>query len=412
MKRIVVLIDGTWNKEAVTGNTNVARLDCNTQIAKFIRSPQAADGTVQQVFYHSGVGSEGDLLQRLLGGAIGLGLKQIIKDAYEYVVANYVDGDELYLWGFSRGSYAARALAGLIGASGIQRRIDDQLFELAWQHYRVRPQARQHPEIAGGGDKTSIEQYRAARNSFHPTRAIKCVAVWDTVGSYGIPAGFGLAALARYFTLATLGFHDTSFGDNVDVGLHALGIDEHRRPFVPTFWTIAKGCTPRGHVEQTWFAGAHCNVGGGYPDSGLSDTALIWMIARVQALTGLEFDMAAIKANTAPKTDGSVVDSTKGWWLDHLLPHYRTVLSPDAICHGYLFSSADPQEEHINERVHWSVGEKHQNPAAYDPPNLPPKIPAGKIAAITSEEQALLQRVSNSVAASPNGVPESKFDRN
>jgi type VI secretion system (T6SS) phospholipase Tle1-like effector len=378
------------NKEADTGDTNVARLDCNKQVAKFIKSPAATDGTVQQVFYHSGVGAEGDLAQRILGGAIGLGLKQIIKEAYEYVVQHYAEHDEIYLWGFSRGSYAARALAGLIGASGIQRRIDDQLFELAWQHYRVGPQARQHPETASGGDKTTIEQFRAARENFHGTRTIKCVAVWDTVGSYGIPAGFGLAALARYFTLFTLGFHDTSFGDHIEVGLHALGIDEHRRPFVPTFWTIAKGLKPQGHVEQTWFAGAHCNVGGGYPDSGLSDMALIWMIARVQALTKLEFDVAAIKAHTAANVGGSVIDSTKGWWLDHILPHYRTVLSPDAICHGYLFNSRNAKEEHINERVHWSVIEKHRDVAAYNPPNLPPNVPADRIAATTGEEQALL----------------------
>lgn len=389
MKRIVVLIDGTWNKEAATGDTNVARLDYNRQIVKFIKAPKAADGIAQQVFYHSGVGADGDLVQRILGGAIGLGLKQIIKESYEYVVRNYAEGDELYLWGFSRGSYAARALAGLIGASGIQRHIDARLFELAWRHYRVRPQARQHPEIAAAGDKTAIDRFRAERGSFHRTRTIKCIAVWDTVGSYGIPAGFGFAALARYFTLLTLGFHDTSFGDNVDVGLHALGIDEHRRPFVPTFWTIAKGMNPRGHVEQTWFAGAHCNVGGGYPDCGLSDMALIWMIARVQALTKLEFDGAAIKANTAARVDGSVVDSTKGWWLDHLWPHYRRVLSPDAIHHGYLFSRPDNQQEHINERVHWSATEKRRNQAAYNPRNLPLDIPPDRIAAITEEERLL-----------------------
>lgn len=391
MKRIVVLIDGTWNKEAVTGDTNVARLDRNRQIVKFIKA-EAADHTVQQVYYHSGVGAEGDLLKKVLGGAIGLGLKQIIKEAYEYVVRHYSEGDELYLWGFSRGSYAARALGGLIGTSGIQRHIDDRLFELAWRRYRIKPAARQRPETAGATDKATLDQYGTARDSFHQAPTIKCVAVWDTVGSYGVPAGFGLAALARYFTLAVLGFHDTSFGDYVDVGLHALGVDEHRRPFVPTFWTIAKGRQPRGHVEQTWFGGAHCNVGGGYPDSGLSDLALIWMIARVQALTGLEFDIAAIRANTAPNVGGLVVDSTKGWWLDHLLPHYRTVLSPDAIIHGYLFSSRKTDEEHINERVHWSVVDKRGGGPGYTPRNLPADIPALKIAASTPEERALLER--------------------
>ena len=167
--------------------------------------------------------------------------------------------------------------------------------------------------------------------SFHDMRTITCVGVWETVGSYGIPAGIGLAPLARYLTLLTLGFQDTSFGDHIKVGLHAVAVDEHRRPFVPTFWTILKGEDPNGHVEQTWFAGAHYNVGGSYTDSGLSDQALIWMIARVQALTGLDFDVAAVRSNTKPNIGGVVVDFTQGWPVDHLFPHYRVILSPVAI---------------------------------------------------------------------------------
>ena len=140
MKRIVVLIDGTWNKEGTTGNTNVATLDIAHRIAAnaFIKA-EAADGTAQHVHYHGGVGTEGDFFKKLLGGAIGLGLKQIIKDCYGFVVADYVPGDEIYIVGFSRGAYAARALAGLIGASGIQRQAGADTFEVAWQHYRVKP---------------------------------------------------------------------------------------------------------------------------------------------------------------------------------------------------------------------------------------------------------------------------------
>jgi uncharacterized protein (DUF2235 family) len=348
------------------------------------------------VHYHDGVGTEGDFFKRFLGGAIGFGLKQIIKECYGFVVADFAAGDEIYIVGFSRGAYAARALAGLIGASGIQREAGADTFEVAWQHYRVKPAVRRQPETGSSADRKTIADYEAlaTRQAFHDTRALKCIAVWDTVGSYGIPAGFGLAPLARYFTLAALGFHDTSFGDNVEVGLHAVGVDEHRRPFVPTFWTIAKGQKPKGHVEQTWFTGAHCNVGGGYADSGLSDQALVWMIARAQALTGLEFNVAAIRSGTRPNIGGAVVDSTEGWPLDHLLPHYRKVLSPIAIHHGYLFNSDDPTEEHINERVHWSVIAKQQDRATplYNPPNLPADIPGEKIAAITDEERELLLR--------------------
>jgi len=395
MKRIVVLIDGTWNKEGTTGNTNVALLDSanRTSPNTFIKA-EATDGVAQHVHYHDGVGAEGDLVEKMLGGAIGLGLKKIIQECYGFIVRDYVAGDEVYLFGFSRGAYAARALAGLIGASGIQDNTDAQIFEVAWQHYRVPPAVRRQPETASSSDQKTIADYKAlaARRAFHDSRAIKCVAVWDTVGSYGIPAGIGLAPLTRYFTLAVLGFHDTTLGDHVEVGLHAVGVDEHRRPFVPTFWTIEKDKKPKGHVEQTWFAGAHSNVGGGYPDSGLSDQALIWMIARAQALTGLEFNIAAVKAGTRPNLGGAVVDSTVGWPLDHAFPHYRIVLSPVAIDHGYLFNTDDPTQEHINERVHWSVITKHQTSATspYNPPNLPSDVPSDKVAQITDEERALL----------------------
>src|SRR6516164_7338554 len=143
MKRIVILIDGTWNKEGTTGNTNVAKLDLKTLI-----KCQAANGTIQRVHYHDGVGAYGHILKKLLGGAIGLGLKKIVLDCYGFIVADYEAGDEIYIFGFSRGAYAARALAGLIGASGIARRPSADLFEIAWQHYRVSPPSRQQPQSA------------------------------------------------------------------------------------------------------------------------------------------------------------------------------------------------------------------------------------------------------------------------
>jgi len=390
MKRIAVLIDGTWNKEGGGADTNVAKLDSGKRVSPCIKAV-ASDSTEQLVHYHDGVGVDGDLTQKLLGGAIGLGLKKIIQEVYEFIVDHYEANDEIYIFGFSRGAYAARALAGLIGASGIQRRQNADVFEAAWAHYRVAPKVRQQPATGTAGDRKAINVYETQREAFHDNRTVTCVAVWDTVGSYGIPAGFGLAPLARYFTLVTLGFHDTSFGDHVEVGLHAVAVDEHRRPFVPTFWTIPKGQQPKGHVEQTWFAGAHCNVGGGYADSGLSDLALIWMVARVQALTGLEFDADAVRSSTKPIINGAVVDSTEGWLVDHTFPHYRVVLSPVAIDHGYLMNTEDPSEEHINERVHWTVLAKRANAQeSYSPPNLPADIRPEQIAEITDEERALL----------------------
>ena len=123
MKRIVILIDGTWNDEGHGNDTNIAKLDpAYAGAGAPLISAQSADDVAQMAFYHKGVGAEPDLLKHLLGGAIGLGLKQIIEDAYQTLVKNYQPGDEIYITGFSRGAYAARALAGLVGASGIQRR--------------------------------------------------------------------------------------------------------------------------------------------------------------------------------------------------------------------------------------------------------------------------------------------------
>ena len=134
-------------------------------------------------------------------------------------------------------------------------------------------------------------------------------------------------------------------------------------------------------------------MGGGGADNGLSDQALIWMIARVHALTGLEFNEAAVKSNTKPNLGGGVEDSTEGLWLlDHYFPHYRVILSPVAIDHGYLINSKNPEEEHINERVHWSAIAKRASGIVplYNPRNLPTNIAAKKIAAITDEERVLL----------------------
>jgi uncharacterized protein (DUF2235 family) len=407
MKRIVTLIDGTWNEEGKGNDTNIAKLDPNYPKAGApLIKPKAADGIRQIAFYHKGVGSDPDFLKHLLGGAIGFGLKKVVQDAYRHIAENYSPGDELYILGFSRGAYAARALAGLIGASGIQTSADpqnlDAIFEAVWNHFRVDPKIRQGEKAAGSSDQKAIDTFDqiAALNTAAPNPRIKCVGVFDTVGSYGVPAGIGLAALGRYVTLAFLGFHDTEIGEHVDIGLHAVAVDERRRPFVPTFWTAPKTKPPTTHVEQTWFAGVHCNIGGGYKDAGLSDSALIWMIARMQALTALEFDIARVKEVTRPDVKGNIEDSAEGWWIDETFPHGRVILSPDAIEHGLFFNTANSNEQHVNERVHWSVIDRRVaasclmfgKAAKYTPDNVPATIPGDKIAAITPEEQVLLAR--------------------
>src|SRR5262249_41184652 len=158
-------------------------------------------------------------------GVFGRGVRANVKRAYAFISLNYQPLDEIYIFGFSRGAYTARALAGLIGSARILQKEHFDRFDVAWRRYRTPPQKR------GADSATTLD-------TIHQSARIRCVGVWDTVGSYGIPAGFGLGGLMRYATSWMRGFHDTHFSDSVDFGLHALGIDERRRPFSPTFWTI------------------------------------------------------------------------------------------------------------------------------------------------------------------------------
>jgi hypothetical protein len=390
MKRIVILIDGTWNDEKIDkSETNVAELSWYEKLPgqKFLIKNLSSKGVPQVVKYFPGV-------MGFLGGAIGYGLKKIIEDAYEAVVQEYDgDDDEIYLFGFSRGAYAVRGLASVIGTSGIRRKSQPVAFDTIWDHSRVARAVRENPATAGSGDKKAIDTFNLAKDqgAIKAIPTIKCVGVWDTVGSYGIPAGFGFDDVANYISSTFLGFHDTMIGDYVDNGLHAIAVDEKRRPFVPTFWTAPDGRMPRGHVEQTWFAGVHCNVGGGYDDSGLSDIALAWMIARTQKLTDLEFDVAAVKqAVRKANIDGEIYNSIQDYWGSRFINWVtgskgRTVLATE-------------NNVNINERVHWSVLKKRGRPCTidgnpntpYNPPNLPTTIPQNKIAEVTDEEKDLL----------------------
>ncbi|MGE0194785.1 MAG: DUF2235 domain-containing protein, partial [Methylocystis sp.] len=305
---------------------------------------------------------------------------------------NYRDDQELYIYGFSRGAYAARALAGLIGDCGVRKTRDKNIFDIARANKSARKASQQGAPPSGPDIQTN--------------NRIKLLGVFDTVGSYGVPAGFsGLAPLGRYITLAVFGgFEDTQLGGHVDHALHAIGVDERRRPFTPTFWTVKKGAPHPRNIEQNWFPGVHCNVGGGYPESGLSDIALIWMIARTQALTGLSFDAEAIRRTLTPNIDGDIPDSAEKYPVDRNFPRSREMFPAGAPANSFFTSSGDPGEEQVNEKVHWSALAKLGRSCEiygvaetrYDPANLReamarlgPDLPR-RIAYITPEEARLL----------------------
>lgn len=276
MKRLILCCDGTWNKadqedKGVPCPTNVVRISC--RIAK-------ADTTTPQIIYYDqGVGT-GNILDRYSGGAFGNGIEDNIKDAYRFLIGNYEFGDEIFLFGFSRGAFTVRSIAGMVRKCGVLGREHVEHYSEAFDLYRseYRPtdekalKFRKDYSVGNGADIK-----------------IKLIGVWDTVGALGIPLR-GLRSL----TNDKHQFHDTELSGVVEYAYHALAIDERRAPFEPTLWMYKP--KPGQTIEQTWFCGVHSDVGGGYPERGLSEITLEWMMQKAQG-AGLKFDAAAVRAH-------------------------------------------------------------------------------------------------------------------
>jgi uncharacterized protein (DUF2235 family) len=270
-KRIIFCADGTWDGAA--NSTNVYKIF------------KALNFTAEQCpIYDDGVGSDGNPLLKFVGGAFGVGLDQKIKDGYTRISHLYEAGDQVFLFGFSRGAYTARSLGGMIALCGLPtQNVDDQQTELAFAAYR------QH-------DLTQRPQMIASlKQKYSPDDAqITMVGVWDTVGSLGVPAIFGGIDTRSY------GFLDTTLHPDVKNAYQAVSIDERRREFPATLWSGP--AAPGQVIEQIYFTGVHCDVGGGYPETGLSDITLGWMMTKATAL-GVDFNPAVYQqyANLDPK---------------------------------------------------------------------------------------------------------------
>ncbi len=288
-KRIVVCADGTWSKpeqedQGKPSSTNVVK------IVTAIR-PQDANGMTQVVYYHKGVGERGGLWDHLTGGAFGAGISRNIEDIYLFLISNYVPGDELFLFGFSRGAYTARSVAGFIRNSGILKPEYIGMYQDAYELYRDRSDA-SHPRS---------ERATNFRNQYAwPDFNIRFIGVWDTVGALGIPV-----TPLRFWTKKRYEFHDVELSSHVDYAYQALAVDERRKPFLPAVWTRQPGAVQTQVLEQAWFPGTHCDVGGGTAHTGLSDGALLWMCDRAAA-RGLYLDAAKLPQAgepTAPMAD-------------------------------------------------------------------------------------------------------------
>jgi uncharacterized protein (DUF2235 family) len=345
VKRLVLCCDGTWNsadqeREGVACPTNVVRLAY--RVAK-------RAGTVPQiVYYDQGVGT-GNAIDHLSGGALGDGLEDNIHDAYRFLVGNYEPGDELFVFGFSRGAFTARSLVGMIRKVGILGRG-------AVHHYReARTLYRSDERVADAGPTAFRSRHSVTGADAIPVRFI---GVWDTVGALGIPLR-GLRGLTR----GKYQFHDTELSSTVAHACHALAIDEHRAPFEPTLWSYVP--KPGQTVEQVWFAGAHSDVGGGYAPPCASDIPLAWMLDRARS-AGLELDATASRAYALA--------------LDPVVPLHNSktglyVLTP-GIDRPIGLAARDPKNPDAprgpdpTQSVHSSVIERWDKDASYRPAEL------------------------------------------
>ena len=290
-RNIVLCLDGTSNQYSAT-NTNVVKLYAMLDRAR----------NDQLSYYQPGIGTFappgvwGRLKQWFitrLDLAIAWLLSDHVQDAYRYLMRYYQEGDQIFIFGFSRGAYTARALAGMISAKGL---LDGKRFDLTDKEaaYRLGTAVWfASRKVALQGDPDRLSNLLGAILDFpvfllHPPSddqllpaPIEAVAVWDTVGALGIPV-----YNERLIRLDVFRFADTKLSGNVRAGRHAVAIDEERADFNPTLWDD----DPR--VIQVLFPGAHADVGGGYrledSESGLSDGALVWMTEELNGL-GVRF---------------------------------------------------------------------------------------------------------------------------
>ena len=301
MQRLAVFMDGTWND--AEDKTNV------WQLSQLV-APRGADGAVQRSKYITGVGT--NWRERITGGAVGRGLSNNVIEAYTWLAQHYdwdsPQPDQIYLFGFSRGAYTARSVAGLIATCGLTR--PGAPFDVNWLYERYRERKnRARPiwqlEYARDVLKEKLGDDEAKLLDHSKRIDIHMIGVWDTVGALGIPwTGMPLIGKQAFY------FHNPNLSAIHKHAFQALAIDEHRGAYKPTLWTVFVPEAKPGEVEgvpkmpdelrceQRWFAGAHANVGGGYRNDSLPQEPLAWLQQKATGL-GLAFTQTVTVDSTA-----------------------------------------------------------------------------------------------------------------
>ncbi len=282
-KNIVVFSDGTAQEGGKGNNTNVYKL-----------FNMIEDRTLNQIaFYDRGLGTG---WRKVTGSAFGAGISKNIQECYAFIFENYQAGDQIYLFGFSRGAFTVRSLGGFISLFGILPKSRRELINAAYKIYKIK-----NPEKR----KTKAEIFLAKHHTMKCQ--IKFIGVWDTVGALGLPFKT-LDVIINKVPWFKHEFHNTTLSENVEFGYHALSIDDERLTFHPTLWD-ERNVFPGQAIKQVWFAGMHTDVGGGYEEQELSDIALKWMIKEAKDKGLLIYR----KVKMDPNPDGFMHNSRSGF---------------------------------------------------------------------------------------------------
>lgn len=338
-KNIVVCSDGTGNSGGKRRGTNVWRI--------FNAVDRYREDRKQITYYDDGVGTHDVRLLRLLGGAFGVGLCRNICEAYEFLALNYEEGDKLFMFGFSRGAYTVRSLAGMICRCGLLKR--DAVLRATRRTRRCDVKRVLHAyrsETTTPADASAEQIHECLRINDLPLRPVEIhfVGVWDTVDAVGVPFDELKACVDPVwrcvFKRRLWGFHDLRPHPAIRHAYQALALDDERKTFHPLVWKVPNSNPhdPSGPgdsnesetscvagddrkreggqiVGQVWFAGAHSNVGGGYPKDSLSLVPLLWMMHRAHEC-GLRFLRRKWdEYHEDADPHGRLYDSRNGWGI-------------------------------------------------------------------------------------------------
>ncbi|KAH8703485.1 hypothetical protein BGW36DRAFT_393809 [Talaromyces proteolyticus] len=347
-KRLIVCCDGTWedgtSSEINSPVTNITRI-CRAinGYAKVVI--EGVPTLVPQItYYQKGVGT--GVLDRYIGGMSGAGLSANVRAAYAFLAENFDEGDQIYFFGFSRGAYTARAVAGLVADMGLLTNRGMDNFSIVYNDYYK-------------NKKLGYDAETRARLGFRPPLprfTIQVIGVFDTVGFHD----FHLTArlFGEKFELP-----NTILSPDVRYAFHALSLDERRGAFSPTLWHSPQK-VPDQQLLQVWFSGAHGDIGGGEEDPRLSNIALAWMIHHCTKNNQLDFNLDYFFPDPAPAMEDAIIPwatslGQEDYW--HFTQYMEALFFGMKNRTPLAYLDGNEQIGYTNEWIHESVKDRKIN---------------------------------------------------